>query len=65
MLACVAKVSDRSRPGRVANAPLPVNRFPNKLAPKTPNKIMESPPLCSFASILIVWLTPFINKPDS
>ena len=42
-----------------------VNRFPNKLASKVPNKIPENPPFCLFASYLIVSLTPFINKPDS
>ena len=39
--------------------------FPNKLAPKLPNKIPRNLPFCSFASFLIVSLTPFINKPDS
>ena len=43
---------------------LPVNRFPNKLAPKVTNNILGNPPSSSFASFLIVSLTPFINKLD-
>ena len=43
--------------------PLPVNRFPNKLAPYVPNN--EQRKFCFFASFLIVSLTPFIYKPDS
>ena len=31
-----------------------VNMFPNKLAPKVPNKIPENPPFCSFVSFLVV-----------
>ena len=27
--------------------------------------MLRNPPFCSFASFLIVSLTPFINKPDS
>ena len=46
-------------------APLPENRFPNKLAPKMPNNIPRGPPFYSFASFLIVSLTPFNNKTDS
>ena len=45
-------------------APLPVNRFPNKLAHEVPNNILRNPSFCSFASLLIVSLTSFINKPD-
>ena len=48
--------------------PLPVSKFPNKLdklVPKVPNNITRNSPFCSFASFLIVWLTSFINKPDS
>ena len=44
---------------------LPVNRYPYKLAPKVPNNIPRNPPFRSFASFLIVSLTPFINKPGS
>ena len=43
---------------------LPVNRSLNKLAPEVPNNVSRTPPFCSFASFLIVLLTPFINKPD-
>ena len=32
---------------------LPVNRFPNKLAPIVPNNIPRNLPFCSFASYLI------------
>ena len=45
--------------------PLPENRFPNKLAPKVSNNISRSPLFYSFASFLIVSLTPFKNKTDS
>ena len=44
---------------------LPGNRFSNKLAFKVSNNIPRNPLLCSFASFLIVLLTPFINKQDS
>ena len=44
---------------------LPVNGFPNKLAPKVPIKIPRNPPFYSFASFLFVWLMPFISKLDS
>ena len=44
---------------------LSVNRIPHKLAPKVPSSILRNPPFCSFASFLIVSLTPFLNKPDS
>ena len=44
--------------------PLPVNRFPNKLAPNVSNNILRNPPFRSFALFLIVSLTPFINNPD-
>ena len=52
------------RPLLVAIAPLAVNRFPNKLAPKVSNRIPRTPPCCYFASFLILWLTPFMNKLD-
>ena len=45
--------------------PLPVNRFPNKLAPNVPNNILRSATFCSFASFLIVSLTHYMNKLDS
>ena len=44
--------------------PLAFNTFPYKLAPKVPNSISIKPPFCYFASILIVLLTTYINKPD-
>ena len=44
--------------------PVPVNRLPNKVASKVPNKIPRNPTFCSCVSVLIVWLTSFINKPD-
>ena len=44
--------------------PLPVNIFPDELAPKMPNNIPWNPPFCSFALFLIVLLMPFLNKPD-
>ena len=41
--------------------PLSVNRFPKKVAPDVPYHILRN----SFASFLIVSLTPSTNKPDS
>ena len=37
----------------------PVNKLPNKLAPKVPKSILKNPLLCSLVSFLIVLLTPF------
>ena len=45
--------------------PLPVNRGPNKLAPNVPNNFPRNPIFCYFATVLIILLTSFINKPDS
>ena len=45
--------------------PLPVNRFPKKLATNVPNRILRNHLFCILASSLIVSLTLFINKPDS
>ena len=42
--------------------PLPVNKFPNKLAPKVPNNISRNSPFCSFTLFLIVSLTPTVNS---
>ena len=53
------------RPWLVAIAPLPVNKFPNILALNISNSLLKNPPFCSFASFLIVSLSPFIIKPDS
>ena len=39
----------------------PVNKLPNKLAPKVPSNILKNPPLCYLVSFLIVLLTPFNN----
>ena len=41
--------------------PFRVNKFPNKLAPKVPNRILKNPTFYSFVSFLIVLVTPF-NK---
>ena len=41
--------------------PFPVNKFPNKLAPRVPNNILRNPPFCYFVSFSIVLVTPF-NK---
>ena len=46
-----------------AIAPLPVKRFPNILALKVPNNSPRNPPICSFPTFLIVFLTPFVNNP--
>ena len=59
------KTLARSKSSPALILPLPVNRFPSKVAPKVPNYISKNPPFYSFASFLVVLLTPFINKPDS
>ena len=45
--------------------PLPVRRFPNKLAPNVPNNILRNPPFCFFISFLTDSVIPFNNKPES
>ena len=52
-------------PSTALIVPLPANRLFNKLAPKVSNKIPRNPSIIFFPSFLIVWLTRFINKPDS
>ena len=42
----------------------PVNKLPNKLAPKVLKSILKNPPLCSLVSFLIVLLTPFNRIPE-
>ena len=42
--------------------PLPVVRFPYKIAPNVPNNMPRNRLFCSFASLSIVSLTPFIKK---
>ena len=45
---------------------LPINRFRNKIAPNILNNTLKIPYFCSFASFLVVLLTPcFFNKPES
>ena len=39
--------------------PFPVNKLPNKLAPKVPKSILKSPLLFSLISFSIALLTPF------
>ena len=39
--------------------PFPVNKFPNRLAPKVTNNMLKNPPSCSFVSFLIVSVTHF------
>ena len=46
-------------PERALAIPFPANNFPNKLAPKVPNKIFKNPPFCSFVLFLIVLVTLF------
>ena len=69
MLTGITKITDHLHPRLVSIAPslvqitsLSVNRFPNKVAPNVPNNTLRNLPLCYFALILIVSLTPFINK---
>ena len=49
------------RPEPGLTTPFPAKMFPNRLAPKVPNKILKNPPFCSFVSFLIFLVTPF-NK---
>ena len=45
--------------------PLPLNRLPNKLAPKVSNYIRRDLSFYSLASFLIPLLMSFINNPNS
>ena len=63
ILPCPQLVAVSSSPALIAS--FPVYKYTNKLAPKGPNNIPRKPSFCSFASFLIVSLTPFINTPDS
>ena len=42
----------------------PVDKLPNKLAPKVPSNILKNPPLCSLVSFIVVLLTPFNKTPE-
>ena len=42
----------------------PVNKFPNKLAPKVPKSILKNPSLCSLVSFSIFLVTPFNKIPE-
>ena len=42
----------------------PTNIFPNKLAPNVPNNTLRNLPFYSFASFLMVLLTPSNNDPE-
>ena len=44
---------------------LPAKISPNKLAAKIPNNALRNPPFCSFATFLIVLLTPNNNQESS
>ena len=57
MVSCPWLVAIAPSPALIV--PLPVNSFPNKPAPKVPNKIARNPPFCSFASFLSVSVTSF------
>ena len=50
-------------PSSALIAPLPVNTFPNKIAPKKPDNISPNPLFCPLVSFSIVSPTPFISKP--
>ena len=54
-----------SVPSPALIASLPVNRFPNKITSSVPDNMPRIPPFCYFASVSIVLLTPYINKPFS
>ena len=42
----------------------PVNKLPNKLAPKVPSNIPKNPPLYSLVSFSIVLVSPFNKIPE-
>ena len=42
----------------------PINKLPNKLAPKVPKSIPKNPPLCSLVSFSIVLVTHFNKIPE-
>ena len=42
--------------------PLPDNISPNRLASSVPNSILRNPGFCSFASVLIISVTPSDNN---
>ena len=48
-------------PQPALTTPFPVNKLPNKFAPKLPSNILKNPPFCYFVSFLTVSVTPF-NK---
>ena len=45
--------------------PFPTNKFPSKPAPKVPNNMLKTPSFYSFASFLIVLVTPFSKTLES
>ena len=45
--------------------PLPVNKFPSKVAPDALNNLLRNTPLFSFALLSIYSLIRFINEPGS
>ena len=55
---------ERTIPSPALIIPFPVNKLPNKLAPKIPSNIPKTPPLCSLVSFSIVLLTPFNKIPE-
>ena len=52
-------------PEPVLTMPFPVNKFPNKLAPRVPSNILKNPPFCYFISFSIVLVTPFNRTLES
>ena len=52
-------------PSSALIVPLPVKRYPNKLATNIPNSILRNMPCCSFALFLTVSLNLFVNKSNS
>ena len=55
-------------PSPALTTPFPANLFPNGLTAKIPNNIERNSCfcsfLCSFVSLLIISIIPFINNPD-
>ena len=54
----------RTIPSPALIIPFPVNKLPNKLAPKVSKGIPKNPPLYSLVSFSIVLLIPFNKIPE-
>ena len=53
------KAEDEGQPEPALTIPFPVNKFPNKIAPKVANNKLKNPRFCSFTSFWTVLETTF------